>query len=153
MAKADAAGEATESTLPKATFAGGETRRKRLRYVPLVVALAALGAVGATTLALGHHGGASGRSVKLAPSAVSATTPRYFDYTMDVDLSELRAPTQVRVEIEDPDGRRVVEDRRRRRGERVRATARAKGNAVTWRVFYDGTLVKTVRSGSDGRSS
>lgn len=153
MAEADAAGEATDSTLPKATFADGGTRRKRLRYVPLVVALAALGAVGAATLALGHHGGASGRSAGLSPSAASAPAPRYFDYTLNVDLSELRTPTQVRVEIEDPDGRRVVEDRRRRQGESVRATVRAKGKEVTWRVFYDGALVKTVHADADGRSS
>ncbi len=67
-----------------------------------------------------------------------------YDYTINIDLSELRDPTQVRVEIEDPEGKRTVQERERRPGGKFPVTARAKGDEVTWRIYYDDRLVKTV---------
>lgn len=76
-----------------------------------------------------------------------------YDYTLHVDLAELRDPTNVRITLQDDNGKREVESRRRRPGESFPVTERARGEKVTWQIFYDGRLVKTIVERSDGTST
>lgn len=85
------------------------------------------------------------------PRVAAAPALRSYDYTINVDLAGLARPTQVRLTIEDSDGVREAQSRRCLPRERLTVKARAKGDAVTWRVYYDGRLVKTVAATSSDR--
>lgn len=76
-----------------------------------------------------------------------------YDYTLNVNLSELRDRTEVRIEIEDLDGKREVQRRSRRPGEAFSVTERGKGDQVTWRIRYEDRLVKTILERSDGTAT
>lgn len=76
--------------------------------------------------------------------------PKSYDYTLSVDLSNLTDRTRVRVEVEDIDGKRLVESRRRSPGEQYKVTARARGDHATFRIYYEDQLVKTITKRTDG---
>ena len=93
--------------------------------------------------------------VRVTVQDVSLPAPevRRYDYTLNVDLSEMTDRTRVKIEIEDQDGKREVQSRRRKPGEKFPVTVRAKGEQVTWRIYYDDKLVKTVVARSDGTAT
>ena len=141
------------ASVPKARTANREVRRGR-RYWPLALSLAALGVVSVSAFAVFDRQGHDVRAGDPKSSVSAAYVPRPYDYTLKLDFAELAKPTTVRVTIEDVQGLREVGSRRCSPRERVSVKARAKGDAVTWRVYYDGRLVKTVAAtSSDGRSS
>lgn len=75
-----------------------------------------------------------------------------YEYTLNVDLVDLRDRTEVRVEVQDVDGRRDVQSRRRSPGERFTVSAQARGEQATFRIYYGDRLVKTIVQRSDGTS-
>ncbi len=119
--------------------------------MPLAAALAALCAVGIGAFAT-HRTAAGG--LPSPPERASKTTPapeiHSYLYTLHLDLSSLSKPTQVRIRFEDLDGLRTVDSRLRDPGAKFNVAARGKGETVTWRIYYGGTLVKTVAERSDG---
>ena len=91
--------------------------------------------------------------VTVQDASLPAPEVRRYDYTLNVDLSEMTDRTRVKIEIEDLDGKREVQNRRRKPGETFPVTERAKGEVVTWRIYYDDKLVKTVVARSDGTAT
>ena len=91
--------------------------------------------------------------VTVQDASLPAPEVRRYDYTLNVDLAEMTDRTRVKIEIEDADGKREVQSRRRKPGESFPVTERAKGEQVTWRIYYDDKLVKTVVARSDGTAS
>lgn len=91
--------------------------------------------------------------VTVQDGSMPAPEVHYYDYSLSVDLSGLTQRTQVRIELEDQDGKREVQSRRRSPGETVNVTRRAKGEQVTWRIYYGDRLVKTVVEKSDGTAT
>lgn len=82
-------------------------------------------------------------------SMPAPVVPRY-DYTLNVDLSNLTEKTQVRVDVEDIDGKRTLQNERRNPGESFSVPARARGEQATFRIFYNDRLVDTKTYRSDG---
>ena len=72
---------------------------------------------------------ARGDAVKVTVQDDTLPKPviHFYNYTLDVDLSELPERTRVKVELEDLNGRRVIEDRRRRPGDPLSVTAPGQG--------------------------
>lgn len=81
----------------------------------------------------------------------AASLPRY-EYTLNVDLIDLRDRTTVRVTAEDVDGVRNVESRLRSPGEKFAVHVQARGDRVTIRIYYGERLVKTIVQRGDGRT-
>ena len=91
--------------------------------------------------------------VTVQDASLPAPEVKRYDYTLNVDLAEMTDRTRVKIEIEDLDGKREVQSRRRKPGETFPVTVRAKGEVVTWRIYYDDKLVKTVVAHSDGTAT
>ena len=82
--------------------------------------------------------------------ALPAPSTERFEYTLNLDLIDLRDPARVRIEVEDIDGKREVQDRRRSPGDTFDVRTKARGERATFRIYYDGALVKTIVQRSDG---
>ena len=91
--------------------------------------------------------------VTVHDASLPAPEVRRYDYTLNVDLAELQDRTRVKIELEDLDGKREVQNRRRRPGETFSVTERGKGEQVTWRISYEDRLVKTIVERSDGTAT
>ncbi len=78
---------------------------------------------------------------------------RRYDYTLDLDLVDLRDTTRVKIDVEDVDGKRTIQDRRRRPGDQFEVHTRARGDQAVFRIYYGDRLVKTITQKSDGTSS
>lgn len=78
------------------------------------------------------------------PSATTQPTSEGFVYTLRVRLTDLAVPTQVRVEMEDGEGTRVMHDQVHDPGEEFDVSALGKGRKATFKFYYDGSLVKTI---------
>ena len=88
--------------------------------------------------------------VTVQDAALPAPVIRRYEYTLNVDLVDLRDRTEVRIEVQDVDGKRDVESRRRSPGEKFTVTAQARGEQATFRIYYGDRLVKTIVQRSDG---
>lgn len=88
--------------------------------------------------------------VTIQDGSIPEPKTQRFDYTLNVALSDLRDRARVRIEVEDIDGKREVEDLRRSPGETIERTVRARGDKATFRIYYDGVLRKTIVQRSDG---
>lgn len=74
-----------------------------------------------------------------------------YEYTINIELIDLKERSRVKVDVEDVDGTRTVQNRRRSPGDTIRLTARARGERATFRIYYDDELKKTIIKYSDGR--
>jgi eukaryotic-like serine/threonine-protein kinase len=77
-------------------------------------------------------------------SGTSGSGSKSNRYTLHMHLIDLDKPTRVKVEIADDHGTRVIEDLNREPGERFDVLTNGFGSEVTFRFYYDGTLVKTL---------
>ena len=96
-----------------------------------------------------------GGTVKITLQDDSKPAPHLdrYEYTLNVDLVDLTERSRVRIEVQDVDGRRDVQSRRRSPGEKFTVTAQARGDRATFRIYYDDELVKTIPQNSDGTLS
>ncbi|RYG20143.1 PASTA domain-containing protein [bacterium] len=76
-----------------------------------------------------------------------------FDYTLKVDLVDLRERARVKIEVEDLDGKREVHNSRHSPRDQFTVKARARGEKATFRIYYDDRLVKTITQRTDGQNT
>ena len=74
---------------------------------------------------------------------------RKFLYTVRIRLTDVEEHVDVRVDVTDARGTKTVHDEPHDAGEEFSVDAEGYGNEVTFRIFYDGELVKTVVKGAD----
>ncbi len=67
-----------------------------------------------------------------------------FLYTIRLGLDDLTEATTVRIDIEDADGVRQIFKEERNVGDRIEASAIGKGKTATFRIYYNGALIKSV---------
>jgi serine/threonine-protein kinase len=67
-----------------------------------------------------------------------------FLYKVRLKLDDLTEPTSLRVDMEDTEGVKTIFEEERNSGDRVELTAIGKGETATFRIYYNGLLVKTV---------
>lgn len=69
-------------------------------------------------------------------------------YTLSVNLSELEKETHIKIDMEDQDGVRTVHDEDHVPGGEFEVNSLGKGQKATFRIYYDGKLIKTVEKES-----
>lgn len=82
-------------------------------------------------------------------SATTTPTDQGFQYTLRVTLTDVVAPTQVRIDMEDTQGSKTIYDKLNGPGESFEVSALGHGEKSTFRFFYDGNLVKTLEKNAD----
>lgn len=87
------------------------------------------------------------------PSATTQPTSEGFVYTLRVRLTDLAVSTQVRVEMEDGEGPRVIHDEVHEPGDEFDVSALGKGKKATFKFYYDGSLVKTIEKTAAGEET
>lgn len=65
-------------------------------------------------------------------------------YTLTIKLTDIDQPVNLRVDMTDARGVKTVHESRREAGEEVEVSAEGYGKKVTFRILYDGEVVKTV---------
>ncbi len=63
-------------------------------------------------------------------------------YELEVDVKTPKAAVLVRIDMTDARGTSVVQEMRRKKGDRFKINATGYGTKATFRIFYDGELVK-----------
>lgn len=87
------------------------------------------------------------------PSTTTQPTSDGYLYTLRVRLTDLAVPTQVRVEMEDEDGKRIMHDQVHDPGDEFDVSALGKGKKATFKFYYDGSLVKTIEKTANGEET
>ncbi|MEZ0326409.1 MAG: PASTA domain-containing protein, partial [Fimbriimonas sp.] len=85
--------------------------------------------------------------VSTGPRDGSETDPPVagqFLYTIRLGLDDLTEPTMVRIDLEDEDGVREIFKEERNPGDRIEASAIGKGKSANFRIYYNGSLIKSV---------
>lgn len=83
------------------------------------------------------------------PTATDTIEDERFLYTLSVGLSDLTDETQVKIEMVDEEGTRVVHDEMHPPGGEFEVNILGKGKKATFRFFYNDRLVKTVEKEAD----
>jgi len=65
-----------------------------------------------------------------------------YDYRLTIQLTDLKKPSRVRIDMRDDRGTRSVFENRQSPNDEVRVTARGVGRKATFRIYYDDRLVK-----------
>lgn len=78
-----------------------------------------------------------------APAPPSPTGPGFL-YTVKVKLTDLTKPTDVKVDMTDERGTRTVFEQTEDSGQQFEVNETGYGDTATFRIYYDGELVKTV---------
>jgi serine/threonine-protein kinase len=65
-----------------------------------------------------------------------------YDYRLTIQLTDLKKPSRVRIDMRDDRGTRSVFENRKSPNDEVRVTARGVGRKATFRIYYDDRLVK-----------
>ena len=91
--------------------------------------------------------------VVVQDASLPPPTINRYEYTVNVDLVDLQDPERVKIDVEDVDGKRTVQNRRRRPGDQFEVRTRARGDQAVFRIYYGDRLVKTITEKSDGAST
>jgi serine/threonine-protein kinase len=84
------------------------------------------------------------------PAAPPTSTSSEFTFTLHLRLTDIVSPTQVRIDMTDDEGTTTIHDEEHQPGDRFDVPAKGKGPGATFKFFYDGELVKTVRTNDKG---
>lgn len=83
-------------------------------------------------------------TVSTGDGGLGPASDEAYRYNLSVRLTDLEAPTNVRVEMTDDRETRVIYEGRHADGERIRQRVVGYGKEVTFRIYYDGEMVKEV---------
>lgn len=70
-------------------------------------------------------------------------------YTLHIHLTDLQQPATVRIDMTDSRGTKTIREESRNPGETYDVSAEGYGSPVTFRIFYNGELVKQVEASAD----
>jgi serine/threonine-protein kinase len=90
----------------------------------------------------------SNGSLSGTDSVPGATEDGYL-YTLKMDLSDLQEETTVRIELEDTDGPRIIHEEIHNTGDQFEESILGKGRKATFRIYYNGDLVRTIEKEAD----
>ncbi len=83
--------------------------------------------------------------------ATTVKSSKRYRYTLQVALTDIQDPVQVRIDMTDDEGTRTIFDEIKSPGDSFRVPARGTGDKATFVVFYNGTEVeRKVQTASDG---
>ncbi len=89
-----------------------------------------------------------------AVPAESQSDQSKYVYTLKLKLTDLKEPTQVRVEIKDDVGTRTLYDENRQPGDLVQLSTECQGKEATFMIYYNDHLVKSAtKSANEGKSN
>jgi serine/threonine-protein kinase len=95
-----------------------------------------------------------GSTIRLVLSGGSVVRPeeitKSYTYSIRVTLSDITAPKTVKLEISDIQGARTVTERVCRPNEVLQAEATGYGSSATFRIYYDGEMVKEFERSPEG---
>ncbi len=76
-----------------------------------------------------------------------------YTYRLHFDLSTLTHPARVKIDMLDESGVKTVYEVAHKPGDTFNVTARGKKQQATFNIYYDGTLVKSVDTDTQGQAS
>ena len=74
----------------------------------------------------------------------NSSSDQTYSYTLRVKLRDIKDPVHVRIEMDDAEGTSTVYDQDGNPGDEIDEPVTAHGSKATFRIYYDGRLVKTV---------
>ncbi|AIE85784.1 protein kinase domain-containing protein [Fimbriimonas ginsengisoli] len=80
------------------------------------------------------------------------TTVPTFNFTLHLKLTDIVTTTRVRIEMTDADDTKTIHDEDHEPGDAFDVPATGKGKEATFKFFYDGAEVKTVKTNEKGET-
>jgi serine/threonine-protein kinase len=90
------------------------------------------------------HVAVNSQNASAPPDASNPQEVQSYVYSPSIYLNDITQPVEVRIDVTDDQGTRTFFDEVKQPGDHIDTSVTAHGSQATFRIFYDGRLVKTI---------